>query len=281
MHVCVSTGTLPLAVGRSFVDYLSIPQAANLLGLSGLELVFLPEWERLGRPLTPSSVDWGSTPKVECSTIADLLAPSGVPIRSVHLNRDIGNMLCSPDPRLHELAQTVFYENMAAADRVKVPLVVLHLWDTYAAHVDLPALAEQVIGWAADFPGVRLTIENIPLSATKLSPHEAWLVLDQLLPINYGFTLDLKWCSLYGNFATLTEFLPKIRNVHVQGSLIYENSVPRLVPGVGELDMMTALRYLGALGYDGQVTLELNRPRGVEDFHTALRLINTCVEQEP
>lgn len=89
------------------------------------------------------------------------------------------------------------------------------------------------------------------------------------MPANHGFTLDLNWCSLYDNYHELKGFINKIYNVHVQG-LIENNS---LVPRVGKLKILECLEDFYKSGYNGLITLELNRVRGIEDFLLALELI--------
>lgn len=69
----VSTATLPMAVGKKFFDYTGIFEAYNMLDVNGVELVFLPEWNKNHAPLTKTSADWNNTPKIDTQELVDLI----------------------------------------------------------------------------------------------------------------------------------------------------------------------------------------------------------------
>lgn len=50
----VSTGVLPICVGRPFYDYTGIVEGYRRLGLQGIELVFLAEWDKGHPPANPN-----------------------------------------------------------------------------------------------------------------------------------------------------------------------------------------------------------------------------------
>lgn len=269
----VSTGVLPLCVGKDFYDYTGIIEAYKVLNVDGVELVFLPEWDSNHAPLTPTSANWGSTPKIKITDLIDLCIRNELSVPVVHINRDVGNMLCSENKETILEGQNILNENLSGASILKSKIAVLHMWDTYNKSLDLKKLFNKVYEVSSNYK-IQVAIENIPISDKKLTQEKAWELLKSIMPQNYGFTLDLNWCSLYNNFVELKRYKNKILNVHVQGylSLVRENHYT-LVPRVGNLDIINSLYELCRLGYDGYITLEMNKPEGENDFKRALKII--------
>jgi len=277
MQRLVSTATLPMAVGKAFFEYEGIYEALKQLDVDGVELVFLPEWDQRWAPVTPTSADWSITPKVTPSEIADMCLSLGIAVPVVHLNRDIGTRLCSPDREDVLRGQNVLSENLAAASTLNSEIGVLHLWDTYAESIDTDKLFERVTEVCDDYR-IRLAIENIPVSAVNYTVSDAWSRLCDIMPQHHGFTLDLNWCSLYDNFIELTAHLDRVLDVHVQGAVTTNSSGTRtMVPRVGRLDILDSLAKLCGMGYDRFATLELNRPTGLSDFEVALGMIHSTI----
>ena len=144
MQRLVSTATLPMAVGKAFFEYEGIYEASKQLDVDGVELVFLPEWDQRWAPVTPTSADWRTTPKATPLEIADMCLSLSISVPVVHLNRDIGTRLCSPDREDVLRGQNVLSENLAAASTLNSEIGVLHLWDTYAESIDTDKLFERV-----------------------------------------------------------------------------------------------------------------------------------------
>lgn len=277
MQRLVSTATLPMAVGKAFFEYEGIYEALKQLDVDGVELVFLPEWDQRWAPVTPTSADWSITPKVTPSEIADMCLSLGIAVPVVHLNRDIGTRLCSPDREDVLRAQNVLSEDLAAASRLNSEIGVLHLWDTYAESIDIDKLFARVAEVSDDYR-IRLAIENIPVSAKDLTVADAWNRLCDIMPQDHGFTLDLNWCSLYNNFEELAAHLDRVLNVHVQGAVTTTSSgTPTMVPRYGLLEILDSLAKLCEMGYDRFATLELNRPTELSDFEAALGVIHSTI----
>lgn len=269
----VSTGTLPMAVGKEFCDYQGIFEAIRELTVDGIELVFLPEWDRRHPPLTPTSADWNSTPKIEPSEVVDLCLAEGLSVPVVHINRDVGNMLCSTERERVLEGQRILGENLAGACVLGSKIAVLHMWDTYAESIDVEHLFSKVHEVAKDCQ-IQLAIENIPLSDRNLTMAKAWQLLREIMPEAYGFTLDLNWCSLYDNLAELKTHVDRVLDVHIQGAVsLNDDGACVIRPRAGQLDIVSSLAELCELGYDGFMTLELNRPKGLGDFKAALDLV--------
>lgn len=77
----VSTAVLPVGVGKQLFDYTGIPEGLGLLEADGVELVFLPEWNTSGPPLTPTSADWARTPKISVRDLAEYILSNGIDAR--------------------------------------------------------------------------------------------------------------------------------------------------------------------------------------------------------
>lgn len=269
----VSTGTLPMAVGKEFYDYSGIFEAIKQLDADGLELVFLPEWDRNHPPFTPTSANWRGTPKIEPSELVDLCIAESVSVPVVHINRDVGNMLCSIEREGVLEGQGILGENLAGASALGSRIAVLHMWDTYAECIDIVRLFGKVHEVSKDFE-TQVAIENIPISDRNLTVAETWNLLEEILPPAYGFTLDLNWCSLYDNFTELKAHVDRVLDVHVQGAVSpVGDGVYTIKARTGELDIISSFAELCELEYDGYITLELNRPKGLSDFRAALDLI--------
>ena len=267
-----STGTLPLAMNKEFYEYECIPEIVKMLDIDGVELVFLPEWDSKFPPLTPSSANWNKVKKVSCDEITDYFIKHNVKVYSVHINRDVGNLLCSNNPDLVYRGQSILKENLLAGIKVGAEVAVLHLWDTYKEKLDLDKLIGFVVEVAKDYP-IKITYENIPISDKELSSVLVWDRLYKIIPNNHGFTLDLNWSSFYNDFDNLKLYLNKILNVHVQGFV--NNGY--LTPRVGNLDIMTCLNNLNELNYNGLITLELTKVSQVQSFIDAIKIIKTRI----
>ncbi|HOB91846.1 MAG: TIM barrel protein [Bacillota bacterium] len=272
-QVLVSTATLPMAVRRAFYDYEGIFEAYEKLEADGVELVFLPEWDSGRPPVTPTSADWQVTSKIESSEIVDLCVSKGIPIPIVHINRDVGTRISSISKDDVRIGQRILDDNLAAATVAGSEIGVLHLWDTYSKSIDIKTVFDRVHEVSKDYE-IKLAIENIPISDPSLTAAAVWERLEEIMPQDYGFTLDLNWCSLYDNFAELAAHIDRIMHVHVQGAVSRpEEGVETMVPRVGQLDILSSLSELCSMGYDRTITLELNRPTGLHDFEAALSMI--------
>lgn len=270
----VSTGTLPMCVGKQFTDYVGIFEALKLLDVDGIELVFLPEWDASLPPVTPTSANWADTPKITTRELVGLVLSNGVFAPVVHVNRDVGNMLCTTiDEATILRGQRILEDNLIGASRLGSKIAVLHLWDTRCTHLDLRDIFDKVYVVSKDFE-IRLAMENVPISDKSLDVTSAWFRLANLMPPNYGFTLDLNWCSLYDDFFELLHFENLLLNVHVQGlPSKTEGGQFRLVPRTGGLDIKKSLFDLNQAGYNGYLTLEMNKPTAAKDFVEAIKMI--------
>ncbi|MFW6083563.1 MAG: sugar phosphate isomerase/epimerase family protein [Thermoplasmatota archaeon] len=236
-----------------------------------MEFTFLPEWSTDRPPIGRTAADWDNCPKPSYDDLIDTLEE--IPTPTVHINRDVGDMLCSEYEEMVERGKDTLENNLAAAEEMGSKVAVIHLWDTRAEHLDIEQLWKDVEAIAERYDQISIAVENVPISAERYDVEKAWTTLDDLMSEGHGFTLDLNWCSFYDNFSELKAFRDRILNVHLQGYVLEENDESTLKPRKGELDILRALEKFCKEGYDGYVTLEMNKVQGLEDFRAALELM--------
>jgi|SRR5690554_57867 len=264
----ISTTILPNATGKHFYEYSSIPTVVKQLDIDGIEFVFLPEWDEISRPLTPTSADYNTIKKIKVHEVAEFIKASSIKVYSVHINRDVGNYLCSNDDGLILRGKQILNENLLGAKELKAELVVIHLWDTYNDALDINKLYKMVYEVSKQY-SLKIAYENIPISDNTLSNYKVWKKLYNIIPENHGFTLDLNWCSFNNDFDKLITFIDKIYNIHVQGYL--DNNV--LKPRFGNLDLLSCLKTLKENNYNNFITLELSKVCNIKECITAINLI--------
>lgn len=276
----VSTAVLPLCVGKNFYDYTAIAEAYKKLDIDGVEFVFLPEWDSNHAPLTPTPVDWNSVPKVEVRELVDFCIRNELSVPVVHINRDVGNMLSSENKETILEGQKVLDENLSGASKLGSRIAVLHMWDTYSENLDLNKIYKRVYEVTGNYK-IQIAVENVPISDKKLTQGKVWELLESIMPSDYGFTLDLNWCSLYNNFDELKRYKDRVLHVHAHGYLAFDGENKyTLSPKVGNLDIISKLSEFCMLGYNGYITLEMVRAKGEEDFKKALEIIKNNTIKE-
>jgi len=267
----ISSTVLPIAIGESFTYYKAIPEAFEKLDASGLEFTFLPEWNPKQPPLGKTAADWENCAKPTVDDLVSTVSRINTPI--VHLNRDVGDMLCSENDEIVERGLDVLKDNLETAERLDSKIAVMHLWDTRAEYLDLEELWRKVDSITKDHEQISIAVENVPISAEGFDVKTAWNKLEDTMDDRHGFTLDLNWCSFYDNFDELIVYRDKIKNVHLQGYVSRDNDEVTMKPKTGDLDILKALKEFCKSGYDGYITLEMNRLKGLEDYRTAVRLM--------
>ncbi len=279
--VVCSTGTMPSALGMRYHEIDAALEAAEVIPARDLEVVLHPDWRpglppRSKQPDPPGTSGTLTSGEI-VSRLREAMARTGARIRSIHANRDLGTFLGARDSGTRRIAAELLEETIGIAREVGAGIIVLHPWNSWAGAVDLEHIAVPIIEASRSSEAV-LTVENIPLSAPEWSQAEAMVGLADLLPDAVGFTLDLSWSSMYGNFDELLVLLSRVKNVHVQGRLMTGDDREWLHPRAGNMDLDASIRRLCRLGYDGQWTLELNRPRSPTDFRRGIKHLQTLID---
>jgi len=223
--------------------------------LDGFEFQNLAEWDAAGPPRDEAQrrlAAWQDSRRYTTGALATHLQATGLPVHSVHANRDVGVCLCSGDAQDLERGQQLIHSSLALAEEVGTPVCVFHLWDTQKQAFDLAVLQPVLREAAADHPGVKASVENVPTRRTGSTPFD-------LVQQFEWITLDLQWAALYDELGRFESVRDRIVNVHFRGRLA--GRTWRLDSAPFGFDK--ALRLLRQeWGYRGLLTME---PAGLRD----------------
>jgi sugar phosphate isomerase/epimerase len=183
--------------------------------LAGFEFQNLAEWDARNPPRDEAEkrfAAWRESPKYTVDEMADLLREMGLPILSVHANRDVGVCLCADNEADLRRGQRLIRESLSLAERIGARVCVFHLWDTWKERFDLALLASVLREAAADYPRVKASVENIPTHLAGLTPFG-------LVQRFEWITLDLRWAAMYDELDKFELVKERIADVHLRGQL--------------------------------------------------------------
>jgi hypothetical protein len=223
--------------------------------LDGFEFQSLAEWDAAGPPRDETKrrlAAWEDSQRYTINELASFLRATGLPIQSVHANRDVGICLCSGDEQDVSRGQRLIRESLSLAEMVGAAVCVFHLWDTWKEDFD-PALLHHVLCEAATrHPGVKASVENVPTHLARSTPFD-------LVQQFEWITLDLRWAAMYDELDRFESVMDRVVNVHLRGRL--EGRAWRLDDA--PFGFYEALRILRQeWGYCGLLTME---PGGLRD----------------
>jgi sugar phosphate isomerase/epimerase len=183
--------------------------------VDGFEFQNLAEWDATNPPRDEAErrVDaWQDSARYTVDEICTRLQETGLPIFSIHANRDVGICLCSQGEQDVQRGRQLIEESLSLAERVSAQVCVFHLWDTWKESFDPDFLKGIVAEISPHFPSVRMAVENVPTHLPGFTPFElakefSWV------------TLDLKWVSLYDELEEFEAIKERIVNVHLRGQL--------------------------------------------------------------
>jgi len=183
--------------------------------VQGFEFQNLAEWDAAHPPRDEAArrlAAWEDSERHTVDEIAAWLRKTGLPILSVHANRDVGFCLCRGG--LHDLrrGQQLIHQSLSLAEEVGAPVCVFHLWDTRMETFDPGLLHDALHEAAAQHPSVKAAVENIP---TRLPGHTPFELVRQFEWI----TLDLQWAAMYDELDRFAIVEERIANVHLRGRL--------------------------------------------------------------
>jgi sugar phosphate isomerase/epimerase len=219
--------------------------------VDGFEFQNLAEWDAAGPPRDEANrrlAAWKDSQRHTTYEMASLLRATGLPIHSIHANRDVGICLCSGDEQDLIRGQRLIRESLTLAERVGAPVCVFHLWDTWKKAFDPAALHRILRETATHHPGVKAAVENVPTQLAGAKPFD-------LVQQFEWITLDLQWAALYDELARFEPVMDRVVNVHLRGRL--EGRTWRL--DGASFGFYEALRILREeWGYCGLFTMEPN-----------------------
>ena len=257
--ISISVAPTTRVIGKRYYD---LPGTIELMHrlwqesvVDGFELQNMAEGDAAGPPRDEADrrlAAWEDSQRYTINELASTLWATGLPIQSVHANRDVGICLCSGDEQDMIRGQRLIHESLSLAEKVGAPACVFHLWDTWKEEFDLAVLHRVLCEVAARYPGVRASVENVPTHLSRSTP------FDLVQPFEW-ITLDLQWAAMYDELDRFESVMDRIANVHLRG---------RLEGGTWQLDdapfdFYEALRVLKQeWRYCGPLTME---PGGLQD----------------
>lgn len=217
--ISISVAPLNRMTGRMYYDLANTIKIMRRLldaGVAaGFEIQNLAEWDARTPPRDEGErrlVAWKASERHTVAQLAATLTESGLPVLSIHANRDVGVCLCSGQPEDIARGRQLIHESLWLAEQVSAGVCVFHLWDTWKETFD-PAIPQNAIREiAAQFPTVKAAIENGPTHLTGHTPFDLVLAYDWI-------TLDLRWAALYDQFHEFATLKDRIANVHLSGQL--------------------------------------------------------------
>jgi hypothetical protein len=223
--------------------------------VESFEVQNLAEWDAAGPPRDDADrrlAAWEDSERHTTNELASLLRATGLPIQSVHANRDVGICLCSGDEQDVIRGQSLIHESLSLAEKVGASVCVFHLWDTWKDDFDPAVLHRVLCEVATDHPGVKAAVENVPTRLAGATPFD-------LVQQFEWITLDLQWAAMYDELGRFESVMDRVVNVHLRGRLEGEIWVLDSAP----------FRFYEALhiirrewGYRGLLTME---PSGLQD----------------
>lgn len=266
----------PLArlLGRPFYDLPANLEVMRRLWresvLDGFEFQHTAEWDAYGPPRDEGErrlAYWQAAHKYTVDEIAARLCETGLPILSVHANRDVGLLLCSERAEDVERGRGLIDQSLSLCEQVGAGVCVFHLWDTWKEAFDPGYLRDVLSEIAAQHAGVRAAVENVPTHLAGYTPFELVRTFEWIV-------LDWRWAAVYDEWERFESVVERIVDVHLHGEVQEGRWAfdPKWALA-GRMDFYGALAEMcHGWGYGGPLTVE-RLPRDVtwEEYVAAIR----------
>jgi sugar phosphate isomerase/epimerase len=257
--ISISTAPSNQLVGKPFYDLYATLEVMRELWAEGVfdgfEFQNVAEWDAEHPPRDEGErrlAYWTDSQKYTTDQIAALLGATGLPIHSVHANRDVGVCLCSGQPEEVDEGRRLIHESLSLAEQVGAFVCVFHLWNTQKEDFDTTFVHDIFTEITAGYPRVKASVENIPTRLQGTTPFDLAREYDWI-------TLDLRWAALCDELGKFTAMKTHIANVHLRGEI--ENGrwiIPSdWFPAQRSFDFYQALDTIKSQwGYQGLLTVE-------------------------
>jgi sugar phosphate isomerase/epimerase len=218
--ISIAAAPVNRLIGKRYYDLSATIEVVRRLHqarvVDGFELQNLAEWDQRTPPKDEGErrfPAWRESPKYTIDEVAVRLQDTGLPVLSVHANRDVGLCLCSGETQEIDRGKSLVHEALLLAQEVGAEVCVLHLWDTWEQEFDTHFLEVTLGGIASQYPAVKAAVENIPTHLVGYTPFD-------LVQAFEWITLDLRWAALYDQFDAFDSIVDRIANVHLSGRLV-------------------------------------------------------------
>ena len=245
--VLCSTGTI---IGRSNTfNYKLIGEFADKIKCDGFEFMIEPVW---------NSEDI-------IGEIADSLLPMKINFETVHLDKNIGELISRNEDGDIAEAMRIFELECKAASKLNVKLLVLHLWSGPPSdkNIEVNIKVYSNLLEIADKYNLILTVESVVCNTYNPLMHM------RKLYETYGnymkFTIDVRHLTFHNILkeAYESDFLWKnnlVPHFHIAdwrgGYMDWSKLRPVLPPGEGDIDFSYLSGFLKNIEYKGSFTLE-------------------------
>jgi len=209
---------------------------------------------------------------------------NGSVFHSMHMNKNIGELISRNENDDIEKAVELFEANCRYAVRYSVKLLVLHLWGGFASdkniHVNIgmfPKLKE-----ISKRHGLMLTVENIVCNTHK--PLDHMKKLWQLYPGDIKFTIDVRQAEFHKSLVETCEsaflwennLVPHLHISDYSGGYMDWNCLRVNPPlNTGDVDFEYFFSFLKSIKFCGSITYEPNFTQGTGDL---LPMLNSAYE---
>jgi hypothetical protein len=217
--------------------------------IDGFEFQNLAEWDDDCPPKDEAEkrlAAWNESLKYTVDEIATLVQETGLPILSVHANRDVGICLCSDQEHDVNRGKELIHESLYLAEKISASICVFHLWDTWKEAFDLSFLQSILHEIAPQYPRVKASVENVPTHLEGFTPFE-------LVRRFEWITLDLQWAAMYDELDRFESMKRQLINIHLRGRLVGSEWVLDGAP-FGFYEALDTIR--NKWGYTGLLTME-------------------------
>jgi hypothetical protein len=257
--ISISTAPSNKLIGKPFYDLYATLEVMQKFWteaiLNGFEFQNIAEWDAENPPRDEGErrlAYWRDSQKYTMDQIATLLGATGLPVHSVHANRDVGICLCSGQPEEIAVGRRLIHESLLLAEQVGASVCVFHLWDTWKEDFDTAFVHDTFTEITAQHPNIKASAENTPTHLPGSTPFDLAKEYDWI-------TLDLRWAALYDELDKFEAVKGHIANVHLQGEI--ENGrwgiPPDWFPSQKSFDFYQALDIIkNQWGYKGLLTVE-------------------------
>jgi hypothetical protein len=248
-ELAISSAPATKIIGKPYYDLPSTITVMNSLlkesVVDGFEVQHLAEWNKDNPPKDDVTGDrhtaWKKSPKYTAEDLITHLA--GLPVLSVHANRDVGIYLCG-NSQDSKKGKEMIEKSLFLAEALHADVCVFHLWDTWNPDFDVTMLRDCLDEVTPSYTA-KASVENVPTHLEGTTPFGLAQQFEWI-------TLDIRWAAMYNELERFESVRDRIVNVHLRGELKNATWVLNNSP----FGFWEALDIIKSWGYSGLLTME-------------------------